>query len=115
GFLQREIEDAAYRAQREIEDGERLVVGVNVHRETKEVPVPILSVDPSIETEQVERLRAFRAARDTGRSTAALARISADAREDRNLMPALIEGVAAQATLGEIVSSLKAVYGEHRA
>ncbi len=115
GFLQREIEDAAYRAQREIEEGERLVVGVNVQRDAREAPVPILSVDPSTETEQVERLRAFRASRDDARSAAALQRISADAREDRNLMPALIEAVASNATLGEIVGALKAVYGEHRA
>jgi methylmalonyl-CoA mutase, N-terminal domain len=115
GFLQREIEDAAYRAQREIEDGRRLVVGVNVQRDEREAPVPILTVDPSIEAEQVERLRAFRAARDGARSTAGLARVSADAREDRNLMPALVEAVAADATLGEIVGALKVVYGEHRA
>ena len=115
GFLQREIEDAAYRAQREIEERKRLVVGVNVYRDANEVPVPILSVDPSVETEQIERLRAFRAARDGVRSAAALARVSADAREDRNLMPALVEAVAADATLGEIVGALKAVYGEHRA
>jgi methylmalonyl-CoA mutase N-terminal domain/subunit len=91
------------------------VVGVNVYRDASETPVPILSVDPSVETEQIERLRAFRAARDGARSAAALARVSADAREDRNLMPALVEAVAADATLGEIVGALKAVYGEHRA
>ena len=115
GFLQREIEDAAYRAQREIEEGTRLVVGVNVQRDAKESPVPILSVDPRIETEQIERLRAFRAARNAARSRGALERVSADAREDRNLMPSLIEAVAAEATLGEIVTALKAVYGEHSA
>ena len=115
GFLQREIEDAAYRAQREIEEGQRLVVGVNVQRDARELPVPILSVDPRIETEQIERLRSFRLARDSARSGKALERVSADAREDRNLMPALIEAVAAEATLGEIVAALKAVYGEHRA
>jgi methylmalonyl-CoA mutase N-terminal domain/subunit len=115
GFLQREIEDAAYRAQREIEEGTRLVVGVNVQRDAKEIPVPILSVDPRIETEQIERLRAFRIARNSARSRAALERVSADAREDRNLMPSLIEAVASEATLGEIVTALKAVYGEHSA
>jgi methylmalonyl-CoA mutase N-terminal domain/subunit len=115
GFLQKEIEDAAYRAQREIEKGKRLVVGVNVYRDAQEAPVPILSVDPAIETDQVERLRAFRAARDSALSAAALERVSADAREDRNVVPSLIEAVAADATLGEIVTALKAVYGEHRA
>ena len=115
GFLQREIEEAAYRAQREIEEGERLVVGVNLQRDAKEVPVPILSIDPSIEIEQIERLRAFRAGRNGARSAAALERVTADAREDRNLMPSLIEAVAAEATLGEIVTALKAIYGEHSA
>ena len=114
GFLQREIEDAAYRAQKEIEERKRLVVGVNVHRDANEAPMPILSVDPRVETEQVERLRAFRSARDGRRSAAALETVGRDAREDRNLMPALIEAVAAGATLGEIVLALKAVYGEHR-
>ncbi|MGE5412531.1 MAG: methylmalonyl-CoA mutase, partial [Syntrophomonadaceae bacterium] len=114
GFLQREIEDAAYRAQREIEARERLVVGVNVHRDAKEAPVPILSVDPGLETEQVGRLRAFRSARDGRKSAAALESVGRDAREDRNLMPSLVEAVAAGATLGEIVLALKTVYGEHR-
>jgi len=115
GFLQREIEDAAYSAQREVEEGQRLVVGVNFQRDAKEVPVPILSIDPSIEIEQIERLQAFRAGRNGARSSQAIGRVTADAREDRNLMPSLIEAVAAEATLGEIVTALKAVYGEHSA
>jgi methylmalonyl-CoA mutase N-terminal domain/subunit len=114
GFLQREIEDAAYAAQREIEEGKRLVVGVNAYREETETPPPTLSVDPRIEVEQIGRLKAFRASRDAGEALAALSRLQADAREDRNLMPALIEAVSRRATLGEIVASLKEIYGEHR-
>jgi methylmalonyl-CoA mutase, N-terminal domain len=114
GFLQREIEDAAYAAQREIEEGKRLVVGVNAYREETETRPPILSVDPGVEVEQIGRLKAFRASRDAGEALAALSRLQADAREDRNLMPALIEAVSRRATLGEIVASLKEIYGEHR-
>jgi methylmalonyl-CoA mutase N-terminal domain/subunit len=114
GFFQREIEDAAYTAQREIEEGQRQVVGVNVHREQNEAPLPILTVDPKIEEEQIGRLRAFRASRDAARAGSALDNVRRDAREDRNLMPALIEAVASGSTLGEIVSALKEIYGEYR-
>ena len=71
GFFQREIEDAAYTAQREIEEGKRQVVGVNVQREENEIPMPILTVDPKLEVEQIARLRAFRASRDAARAAGA--------------------------------------------
>jgi methylmalonyl-CoA mutase N-terminal domain/subunit len=114
GFFQREIEDAAYAAQREIEEGKRIVVGVNAFRDGSEAPTPILSVDPKIEEEQIGRLRAFRASRDSAAARRALESLQAVAREDRNLMPSLIEAVEKRATLGEIVGSLKEIYGEHR-
>ena len=114
GFFQREIEEAAYADQREVEEGRRIVVGVNALREEKGPAPTILSVDPRIEAEQVERLKAFRASRDAAKSRAALAKVQSDAREDRNLMPALVEAVSVNATLGEIVTSLKEIYGEHR-
>ena len=114
GFFQREIEDAAYTAQREIEDGKRQVVGVNVQREESEIPMPILTVDPKVEVEQIERLRAFRASRGAAEAAAGLEALCRDAREDRNVMPAMIEAVAAGSTLGEIVTALKAIYGEYR-
>jgi methylmalonyl-CoA mutase N-terminal domain/subunit len=114
GFFQKEIEDAAYTAQRELEDGKRLTVGVNAFREENEIPPPILAIDPEIEIEQLARLSAFRASRDAPSATRALARLQSDAREDRNLMPALVEAVTRHATLGEIVKSLKEIYGEHR-
>ena len=114
GFFQREIEDAAYTAQREIEEGKRQVVGVNIQREQNETPLPLLTVDPKIEQEQIGRLRAFRASRDAARAGSSLESVRRDAREDRNLMPALVEAVASGSTLGEIVSALKEIYGEYR-
>jgi methylmalonyl-CoA mutase N-terminal domain/subunit len=114
GWVQREIEEAAYRAQREVEERGRVVVGVNAFREEEDGMPPLLTVDPEIERDQVARLRAFRSARDSAATPAALENVERDAREDRNLMPALVGAVGAQATLGEIVSTLKKVYGEHR-
>jgi methylmalonyl-CoA mutase N-terminal domain/subunit len=114
GWVQREIEEAAYRAQREVEERGRVVVGVNAFREEEDGMPPLLTVDPEIERDQVTRLRAFRSARDSAATPAALENVERDAREDRNLMPALVGAVGAQATLGEIVSTLKKVYGEHR-
>ena len=72
------------------------------------------SVDPALETEQIVRLRAFRATRDSSASQAALEALQRDAREDRNLMPALVEAVSRHATLGEIITALKTIYGEFR-
>ena len=114
GFFAREIEEAAYAAQRELEEGRRLVVGVNAFREEADVSPPILNVDPSIEREQVERLRAFRAARDSGTVRTSLEALQAGACEDRNLVPPILAAVESSATLGEIVKALKTVWGEHR-
>ncbi|HEV8232928.1 MAG TPA: methylmalonyl-CoA mutase family protein [Thermoanaerobaculia bacterium] len=114
GWVQREIEEAAYQAQQEVEDGRRIVVGVNAFREEGVEGPPMLTVDPEIERDQVERLQAFRSSREGSRSAAALSDLERDAREDRNLMPPLVTAVGAGATVGEIVSSLKSVYGEHR-
>jgi methylmalonyl-CoA mutase N-terminal domain/subunit len=113
GWIQREIEEAAYTAQREVEERRRIVVGVNAFREEAEELPPISTVDPAIERDQVERLRAFRQRRDAKRTAEALDALERDAREDRNRMPALVTAVERDATVGEIVSRLKTVYGEH--
>ena len=113
GWIQREIEEAAYTAQREVEERRRIVVGVNAFREEDGEPPPMLTVDPAIEKDQVERLRAFRERRDAKRTSESLDALERDAREDRNLMPALVTAVERDATVGEIVSRLKVVYGEH--
>ncbi len=114
GFFTREIEEAAYAAQREVEQGRRVLVGVNAFRDGPEESPPVLSVDPQIERDQVERLRAFRAARDSKAVQSALRSLERDAREDRNLMPGILAAVSSSATLGEIIFALKRVFGEHR-
>src|SRR5947208_2205408 len=115
GWVQREIEESAYVAQRSIEDGRRIVVGMNAFREEGIESPPVLTVDPEIERDQIERLQAFRSRRDPARAAADLAALERDAREDRNVLPGSIAAVGSGATLGEIVSTLKTVYGEHRA
>ncbi len=114
GFVAREIEEAAYAAQRDLEEGRRIVVGVNALREAAGPPPAVLTIDPSVEREQVDRLRAFRAGRDAEASSGALTRLRRDAAEDRNLMPPILEAARVGATLGEIVSTLKSVFGEYR-
>jgi methylmalonyl-CoA mutase N-terminal domain/subunit len=114
GFFHREIEEAAYAAQKEIESGQRLIVGVNAYREQQESSPLLLSMDPKIEAEQIERLQAFRASRDHAAASRAAKELQSDAREDRNLMPAIVDAVSAGVTLGESVTALKEVYGEYR-
>jgi methylmalonyl-CoA mutase N-terminal domain/subunit len=116
GEIQREIQDSAYRFQREVETGQRVIVGVNRFREgsAEEAPRDLLRIDPALEREQVERLRALRARRDQGNWRRALDALEERARTPDNLMPALIEAVLAWATVGEIAGRLRRVFGEHR-
>jgi methylmalonyl-CoA mutase N-terminal domain/subunit len=114
GFEAREIEETAYVAQKQLEAGRRIVVGVNAFREEKEETPHVMELDPAVERDQIERLQAFRTARDPSRSSAALARLRREAGEGRNLMPSILEGVKDGATVGEIVSALKEVFGEYR-
>ena len=115
GFLQQEIAEAAYRYQREVADGERVVVGVNkyVVPPSEEKAVPILRIDPELERKQVARLEQVRRSRDERRVRHALEALREAARREQNVMPALIEAVRAYATLGEMVDTLKAVYGTY--
>ena len=113
GFIAREIEESSYAAQRDLEEGRRIVVGVNAFRQEQDESPPLLSVDPRIEQDQIERLRAFRAGRDGKTAAARLAALQKDAREEKNLMPGLLAAVSSGATLGEVVAALKTVYGEH--
>ena len=114
GFFAREIEEASDAAQRELEEGRRLVIGVNAFREEEDSGPPLLTVNPRIEEEQVERLRAFRAARDARSCEESLEELRAAAREDRNLVPSILLAVQSSATLGEVVAALKTVWGEYR-
>jgi methylmalonyl-CoA mutase N-terminal domain/subunit len=114
GFIQREIQDAAYRAQRAVEKGEQVVVGVN-RFQTAEAPVgELLRVDESVRTAQVAALKELRASRDQARVDAALAHIAEAARTPQApLMPLFVEAVEAYATLGEICDTMRGVFGEY--
>jgi methylmalonyl-CoA mutase N-terminal domain/subunit len=114
GYVQREIQKAAYDYQRAVERGERVVVGVNRYRAEQELPIPTLRVDPAIEREQAERLAALRARRDAQKAAAALAAVETRARTGENLMPAIAAAVEAYATVGEISDALRRVFGEHQ-
>jgi methylmalonyl-CoA mutase N-terminal domain/subunit len=115
GEIQREIQESAYRHQRRIEAGEQVIVGVNRYQEgNAAVPPDTLRIDPDVEREQVERVRALRARRDPGPWKSALAAVEDRARAGGNLVPVIVDAVMAQATVGEIAGRLRAVFGEHR-
>jgi len=115
GEIQREIQESAYRFQREVETGERVIVGVNRFEEAGETaPVDILRIDPGLEKAQVERVRALRAKRADSPWRAALDALESRARGGGNLVPAMVDAVLAWATVGEIAHRLRAVFGEHR-
>jgi methylmalonyl-CoA mutase N-terminal domain/subunit len=113
GFVQHEIGESAYLAQRALEEKRAIVVGVNEFVDDGSATLPIMSIDESVERDQVSRLRAFRAQR-TGDGSAALASLDAAAREGRNLMPLIVECVRQNCTVGEIISKLKETFGEHK-
>ena len=112
GYPQREIQRTAYEYQLEIERKERVVVGLNAFTQ-EGAPVPVMKVDPRIEAEQVERLRAMRARRDVGRHAAALEKIAQAAAGSDNVLPFILEAVKAEATVGEVANVLRKVWGEH--
>ena len=115
GEVQRAIQESAYRYQRQVESGERVIVGVNRFEEGDAgAGAEILRIDPALEREQVERVRALRARRDPGPWQAALAALVERARGGGNLMPALIDAVLAWATIGEVAQGLRDAFGEHR-
>jgi len=113
GFVQREIQDAAYAWQRQVEDKELVVVGVNAYK-TAEPPVTVMRVDPALEAAQVARLKAFRAARDNTAAKQAIDAVRAGAKGTENLMPLILTAVKAHATLGEISDAMRDVFGEYR-
>jgi methylmalonyl-CoA mutase, N-terminal domain len=114
GFPQREIADAAYELQGEIDSGRRIVVGVNAHTEGGGDQTPTLKIDPASETRQIEQLAATKAARDPETVELALAYLRAAAGSDRNLMGPLIDAARAHVSEGEIVHALQDVWGDYR-
>jgi methylmalonyl-CoA mutase N-terminal domain/subunit len=114
GFIQREIQDAAYRAQQAVDSGQSVVVGVNKYQTDEPQSIDTLTIDPGLETRQVERVRRVRATRDARAWRSAIDAISAAARGRDNLVPPIVAAVEARATIGEISDALRAVFGEHR-
>jgi methylmalonyl-CoA mutase N-terminal domain/subunit len=115
GYPQREIQNAAYRAQVDVERGDREVVGVNVYRSDEAADMGgLLRIDPALETEQVARVRALRATRDAARVSDALKALEDAAAGTENVMPRILDAVRARGTLGEIADVLRRVFGEYR-
>ena len=113
GYIQGEIQNAAYEYQREIESGKRIVVGVNRFQQ-EERAVPTFHLDPGLERSQVESLRQVRASRSPSAVAEKLAALDEAARGTANLMPPILEAAGVYATVGEISDSLRRVFGEHR-
>jgi methylmalonyl-CoA mutase N-terminal domain/subunit len=114
-FPQREIADASFELQTEVDSGRRWVVGVNAYRNDDEVQIKTLRIDPALEGKQIARVRGVRARRDAAGVESVLGRLrEAAAREDENLMPILLDAARAHATEGEIVTALQDVWGDYR-
>ena len=114
GYVQREIQEAAYRYQKAVEAQEQVVVGVNRFQLEEEPAVNVLRIDPALEQAQVERVRALRERRNTSAVTNALAKLQQAATTDENLLPRILECVEAYATVGEISNTLREIWGEYR-
>jgi methylmalonyl-CoA mutase N-terminal domain/subunit len=114
-FFQREIAEASFRFQSEVDRGERVIVGVNGYEE-EEPPraIPLLRIDEALEREQIERVQALRDGRDAAAADAALARLKRDAAGEANLMPAIVDAAKAKVTMGEMCDALREVWGVWR-
>jgi methylmalonyl-CoA mutase, N-terminal domain len=114
-FFQREIAEASFRYQHEVEQKQRIVVGVNRYEHEDEEPLEILRIDPALEGKQIGRVQALRARRDSAAVESALARLKEDAaRDDRNLMFPIVEASKAYVTMGEMCEALRGVWGVWR-
>jgi methylmalonyl-CoA mutase, N-terminal domain len=113
GYVQREIQEAAYKYQKAVETGDAIVVGVNRFQIEEESDIPRLRVDSAIEQAQVERVRALRARRNAERAETALVRLEEAARSTENLLPLILECVESLVTVGEISHRLRQVWGEY--
>jgi len=115
GFFQREIADAAYRYHREVDRGERILVGVNTYVDDRPADIQVLKLDPDGERRHLERLRRVRSERDGARAAASLRRLEDACAGADNLMPYLLEAAEAYCTLGEICGVMRRTFGEYQA
>jgi len=114
GYVQQEIQNAAYEYQQAVDREQAIVVGVNRFVAIEAKAVPIQRIDPALEPKQVERVRALRAKRNPETWKAALSAVEDTARSEENLMPRILAAVEANATVGEISDAMRKVYGEYR-
>jgi methylmalonyl-CoA mutase, N-terminal domain len=114
GYVQKEIQKAAFDYQRAVESKEQIVVGVNEFRAEEQRQIPTLRIDPALEREQVARLRDLRNRRDSGKTKAALAELARCASGSGNLVPAILNAVESYATVGEISDTLRSRFGEYQ-
>jgi len=114
GFIQQEIQNAAYEWQQAVDRKEAIVVGVNAFHLSEEKPIPLQRIDEALERKQVERLRTLRENRDQAKWQAAVKQVEETARGTGKLMPVIVEAVEANATLGEISDAMRHVYGEYQ-
>ena len=113
GTIQRQIQDSAYRAQRRIDAGDQIVVGVNRHTDKTPVSFDVLRIDPAVEHEQRQRVGRLRATRDGDQTRRTLDSVTRAARGGENLVPPIIDAVEARATVGEVADTLRDVFGEY--
>ncbi|MCB1024017.1 MAG: methylmalonyl-CoA mutase [Acidobacteria bacterium] len=114
GYVQREIQEAAYEYQKAVETKDAIVVGVNKYQIDEDETIPILKVDPKIEEGQVARLRAIRARRDAEKAETTISKLSEAAKTDENLLPRILDCVENDVTVGEISNCLRKIWGEYR-
>ncbi len=114
GYVQREIQEAAYEYQRAVETQNAIVVGVNKFQSDEVTEIPIMRIDEQVERDQVERLQAIRERRDSGRATAAIASLQEAAAGTENLLPRILHCVESDVTVGEISHALRKIWGEYR-
>ena len=114
GFVQREIADSAYKYQRAVDEGKKIMIGVNKYRDNEKTKIETLTVNPEVEEKQKRKLKKLKKERDREKVKRTLAEIRTVAASRDNLMPLVLDAVKSYATLGEICDVLKDVFGEYR-
>src|SRR5262249_23169386 len=112
-FPQREIADASFKYQREVDAGERIIVGVNEFEVSDDDDIPTLKIDPALERKQIDRVKATKARRDSATVESALAEMKRAASTSENLMPHFIDAARARTTEGEMIAALQEVFGTY--
>ena len=114
GYIQRQVQESAYKAQLAVDAGESVVVGVNRYQTEDKSTIEVFQVNPDLEVQQVRRVQQVRQVRDQGRWKAALDEVARAAGTTDNLVPPIVAAVESHATVGEIADTLRGVFGEYR-